>query len=365
MNKTIVIKHSPIILIWTFVAIEILGFICYSIIAALGNYNELYTRLPFPAILSYQMAKFILLFGAQLVITVYAFLRWHLETYTIQPGVISHQWGVFFKRNKTIPLGHDMSITLSSGPLGKILKYGTIRVQNRNSRTLLTLSNIPRPQRYVKIIEKNLDAGGAASGKNPSPDSTSLTNSTNSIDLTRLAQAPAERASSFTPAQDKSPQAEKLLAEDEHEQLEFKSSFRFDLRSYQVNHELEKSVMKTVAGFLNSNGGNLVIGVDDLRKPLGLKHDYKTLRRVNSDGFENHFTQIFNAMIGPEFRHLIQLRFPAVDGEEVCVIHVTPSARPIYLKIDDNEHFYVRTGNATTPLKMSEVEAYARSHWSR
>ncbi len=336
MQKTIIVKHSPITLIWTFVAIEILGFACYFLLAALGNYKyELYTQLSFPALLSYQIAKITLLFGAQLVITVYAFLRWHLETYTIQPGGISHQWGVFFKRKKTIPLGRDMSITLSSGPLGKLLKYGTIRVHNRNSQTLLALSNISRPQKYVKVIEKNLDAKGLAPASNESEVET----------------------------QGGHPSIEKLLAEDEHERLEFKSSLRFDFQRYQVNHELEKSVMKTVAGFLNSKGGNLVIGVDDSRKPLGLKHDYKTLRRVNSDGFENHFTQIFNAMVGPEFRHLIQLRFPVVDEKEVCIINVAPSSRPIYLRIDDNEHFYVRTGNVTTPLKMSEVESYARSRF--
>lgn len=352
MNKSITIKHSPITLIWTFVAIEIIGFVCYSIAGALGNYKyELYNQLSFSTILSYQMAKFILLFGAQLVITVYAFLRWHLETYTIQPGIIAHQWGVFFKRRKTVPLGQDMLITLSSGPLGKILKYGTIRVQNRNSQTLLALSNISRPQRYIKVIEKNLGAKAFSQKENPSADSTRSTSSW---------QASSPQADSTS-----SPQAEKLLAEDEHEQLEFKSSLRFDLRSYQVNHELEKSVMKTVSGFLNSKGGNLVIGVDDSRKPLGLKHDYKTLRRVNSDGFENHFTQVFNAMIGPEFRHLIQLRFPIINEEEICIIRVTPSTRPIYLKLDDNEHFYVRTGNVTTPLKMSEAESYARSHWPR
>lgn len=328
MNKTIVVKHSPIILIWTFVAIEIIGFICYSIAAALGNYKyELYTQLPFSILLSYQMAKLILLFGAQLVITVYAFLRWYTETYTIQPGAITHRWGVFFKKKKTVSLERGMSVLAVSGALGKLFRYGTIRVQNKTSQTVLTLSNISRPQNYVKIVEKNLDGRITVRSKN------------------------------FSIAE--------LLAQDEHEQLEFKSSLRFDFQKYQVNHELEKSVMKTVAGFLNSKGGNLVIGVDNSRKPVGLQNDYKTLRRANSDGFENHFTQLFNAMIGPEFRHLIQLRFPAVDNQEVCVIRVAPSARPIYLKLDNNEHFYVRTGNVTTPLKMSEAESYARSHWPR
>ena len=70
-------------------------------------------------------------------------------------------------------------------------------------------------------------------------------------------------------------------------------------------------------------------------------------------------------MIGPEFRHLIHLRFEPLNGQEICVVATAPSPRPVYLKQDDSEHFYVRTGNGTTSLKLSEVEAYAAARWPR
>lgn len=123
--------------------------------------------------------------------------------------------------------------------------------------------------------------------------------------------------------------------------------------------------MKTIAAFLNSKGGHLVIGLDNERKPLGLKEDYGTIQRPSSDGFENHFTQVFNAMIGPEFRHFVKLWFEDVDGKDICVVRVAPSNRPVYLRVNDSEHFFVRTGNITTTLKFSEVESYARSRWPR
>lgn len=349
MTNAVVIKQSPVILFRNFVAIEILGFVGYAIAAALGNYKyELYTRLSFSEILSYQIAKLLFLLGAELAMTAYAFLRWHREIYTIEPGSITHQKGVFFKKQETRSLRREMSVKPSSGLLAKLLHYGTVSIYDPASqgtglypasRTTIAISNISTPQKYVKVIERFLDGENLPREKNLN--------------------------------------VEQLLREDEHERLEFKSSLRFDLHGAQVNHNLEKAAMKTVAGFLNSKGGNLVIGVGDLpapgragrqagaREPIGLRHDYETLRRRDSDGFENHFTQIFNAMIGPEFRHLVKLRFPAVRNQELCVISVAPSARPIYLKLDDTEHFYVRTGNVTTPLKMSEVESYARSHWLR
>ncbi len=165
------------------------------------------------------------------------------------------------------------------------------------------------------------------------------------------------------PFSDKRPDLSRLLTEDEHEQLEFKSSLRFDYNTDNVNANIEKAAMKTVAAFLNSKGGRLVLGVDNNRKPLGLECDYRTFPRQNSDGFENHFTQVFNKMIGPEARHHVRLWFNAVGGQDICVVDVAPSARPVYLKMDDNEHFYVRTGNVTTPLKLSEIASYTASHW--
>ncbi len=88
--------------------------------------------------------------------------------------------------------------------------------------------------------------------------------------------------------------------------------------------------MKTVAAFLNSNGGHLVIGAGDDRNVLGLSADYKTLGRPTSDGFENYFTQLFNKMIGANLRHLVRLNFETLGGEEmkcVCVCGVRVSKR--------------------------------------
>lgn len=327
MANALVLKKSPVILFRAFVAIQTLGFVCYAGAVALGNYKYgLYTQLPLSGVISYQMAKLIFLFGAELLMTLYVFLRWHLETYTLTPGLAVHEWGVFFRKKKTCPLRHDMAVELSVGLLGRLLRYGAIKIKDASAKTVFLISGVSSPRRYVKTIETY------SGGRNHSPALSDFRH---------------------------------LLAQDEHEQLEFKSSFRFDLRNNQMNRDLEKAAMKTVAGFLNSKGGNLLIGVGDNREPIGLRPDYETLKRPTSDGFENHFTQVFNAMIGPEFRHLVKLRFLPAGEHELCVVNVAPSARPVYLKLDNDEFFYVRTGNVTTPLKMSEAESYARSHWIR
>ncbi len=327
MNNSITIRRSPIVLIRNFIGIEILAFVLYYLATGHGNYKfELYTRLFFSNLLPYDFAKFLLLSGAQLFITIYAFLSWYYEYYNINQGVISHSHGVFFKKNKTFPLEKSMTVVLSSGPIGKLFHYGSINLQNNNHNSII-LKTISRPKNYLKIIERFI-----------------------SPNIQRFTEKP---------------DIAKIINQEEDEKLEFKSSLRFDHKIGNINRDLEKAAMKSIAAFLNSKGGYLVIGIDDSRKPLGLHHDYQTLQHKDSDGFENHFTQVFNAMIGPEFRSLVKLWFYNVEEYEVCIVQVSLGHKPVYLKLNEDERFYIRTGNIVTDLKFSEVESYKRSRWPR
>ena len=149
-----------------------------------------------------------------------------------------------------------------------------------------------------------------------------------------------------------------LIKSGEHERLEFKTTMRWDVKRGQVNKELEKGVMKTVAAFMNSQGGQLVIGVDDQRGINGIGHDFDSLIKKSRDGFENHFNNVFGAMIGPEFRRHVRLSFHELGDKEVCLVQVERARRPAYLKTDNGEDFFIRTGNATTSLKVSQAAAY-------
>jgi len=154
-----------------------------------------------------------------------------------------------------------------------------------------------------------------------------------------------------------------MLKSGEHEKLEFKTSFRWDTKLNQVNKDLEKTIIKTVTAFLNSEGGHLLIGVNDKGSPMGLEKDFASLERPNVDGFENHFNNLFKNMVGPEFRRLVKLTFDNVQNKTVCLIKVEPGHKPAYLKTGVGEDFYIRTGNVTTPLKMSETASYTSSWW--
>jgi membrane protein YdbS with pleckstrin-like domain len=327
MNDSITIRRSPIILIRNFITIEIIAFLLYLLGTGHGDYKyAIYSRLFISKLFSYEVTKLILLSVAQLLITIYVFLNWYYKTYKIQPGVISYSYGVFFKKKKTFPLDKSLIVKLTSGPLGKMFHYGSVNLEKQNNKSIV-LTAISYPQNYLETIKKAI---------NPE------------IQL-------------FV----KKPNIEQLINREENENLEFKSSLRFDHRTGGLNRDLEKATMKSVAAFLNSKGGYLVIGTDDSRQPLGLSYDYQTIQRKDSDGFENHFTQVFNSMIGPEFRHLVKLWFYKIGERDICVIEVALSPNPVYLRLNESEHFYIRTGNIITDLKFSEVESYKHSRWSQ
>ena len=73
------------------------------------------------------------------------------------------------------------------------------------------------------------------------------------------------------PAEDT--ELKELVLIGENEKLELKSTLRYDIRENTVNKKLEFVIAKTISAFLNSEGGILIIGVDDDGNALGLDKD--------------------------------------------------------------------------------------------
>ncbi|BCG63420.1 MAG: hypothetical protein methR_P1130 [Methyloprofundus sp.] len=161
-------------------------------------------------------------------------------------------------------------------------------------------------------------------------------------------------------------QLEKELAEDlptliksnENERLEFKSSIRWDLKQQKTNKALETVIAKTVAGFMNHKGGNLLIGIDDDGQIIGLEKDYQSLRRKNRDGFELCLMDIIKTKLGGEVCSLVHCVFHKIEGKDVCRVFIESSATPVYCKTDNVSKYYLRTGNATRELDARESFAH-------
>ena len=162
---------------------------------------------------------------------------------------------------------------------------------------------------------------------------------------------------------------EDMIAEGESDELEFKSTLRWDVKEGAVNKKLEEVIMKTVAAFANSQGGTLLIGVSDDGDVLGLEPDYQSLGGVDCDKFELHLRNLLNQQFGNGFvTSKVVIKFHEVKEKEVCQIQTAPVKEPVILKVKDKngqtaEKFYARSGNSSQEIPLSEMNAYIKERF--
>lgn len=155
-----------------------------------------------------------------------------------------------------------------------------------------------------------------------------------------------------------------MISNGETDSVEFKSTLRFDLHKGEVNKKLEYVIAKTISAFMNTEGGCLVIGVDDNQNILGLETDIKTLPKQNIDGFELHLIEIVKKYIGAELSSHIKISFPEIDGEKICMVKVSKSSKPVFIEFEGREDFFVRVGCSSQPLSREKQSHYEKIRWA-
>ncbi len=154
-----------------------------------------------------------------------------------------------------------------------------------------------------------------------------------------------------------------LIGGGEGQHIEMKTSVRWDSRSKKVNKELTKNIIKTIAGFLNSSGGTLLLGVDDRGDVVGIEADYETLARRDRDGYEGYLTKLLLDTFGKELSLSIRISFHEIDRKLICSVTAQPAPKPVFVPDEKGEHFYVRTGNSTRLLSTREAIEFCKVRW--
>jgi len=144
--------------------------------------------------------------------------------------------------------------------------------------------------------------------------------------------------------------------------IEFKSTLQWDVVQGKQATYLRHSVMKTIAAFLNSSGGTLVIGVEDDGNVYGLGKDLK-LTKNSLDGFQQLLASLFNKQIGPHYFPYIHIRFEEVVGEQVCVVEVDKAPEPAFLNSSKGKEFYARIASTSHALDPEETVKYISMNW--
>lgn len=149
----------------------------------------------------------------------------------------------------------------------------------------------------------------------------------------------------------------KMVSLGESDGIEFKSTLRTNLHTGKKDKGVELAVLRTLAGFLNTNGGKLVVGVADDGTPVG----------IDQDGFQNedkvflHLVNIVNSRIGPEAMLEMHAHFEDYKGVRVLVVACPRSPKPVYVSDGNTDRFYVRTGPSSRELTAKETVSYVKS----
>lgn len=153
---------------------------------------------------------------------------------------------------------------------------------------------------------------------------------------------------------------EDLLLKGEGATIEFKASFRWNYRLLKTSKEIELASLKTIAAFMNSSGGTLLLGVADDSRIAGLDKEYEPLKKGGRDGFEQSIMQAVALSLGAENCKNIQVSFVVRNNQDVCVISVKKTKAPVFLKHQQSIHFFVRAGNSTRELNIQVALKYIK-----
>ena len=99
--------------------------------------------------------------------------------------------------------------------------------------------------------------------------------------------------------------------------------------------------MKIICAFANTEGGQLIVGVDDRGKPVGLKNVKKLLEDI-----PNKIKDILGL--------IPQVRLENKQGKDIIKIKIAPSYAPISYK----GQFFIRSGSTTQELKGRELTRF-------
>ena len=143
---------------------------------------------------------------------------------------------------------------------------------------------------------------------------------------------------------------EKLIIKDESITHELKSTLRMNLKTNQPDEKMVYGVLKTIVGFLNTKGGNLIIGVSDNHEIVGLDKD----KFKNLDEWQRFFKDKVNSKIPGSFLEtFIHPRLIKKDNMDIAIIKCEKLDNDKTAYLDDK--VFVRQTASTKELTSKEA----------
>ncbi|NCT10435.1 MAG: cyclic nucleotide-binding domain-containing protein [Flavobacteriia bacterium] len=160
--------------------------------------------------------------------------------------------------------------------------------------------------------------------------------------------------------QSKSQIASKILIDGgETAQVEFKSTLRKNLFSGKKDTAIEMSVIKTIAGFLNSDGGVLFIGVKDNQEILGIDND----EFINEDKMLLHLGNLITSKMGSLVLNEVHFTIVPINEKKIVRVDCVTSSNPVFVQDNGIDYFFVRSGVQTVSYNIITAISYIKGRF--
>ena len=154
------------------------------------------------------------------------------------------------------------------------------------------------------------------------------------------------------------------LGETRH--VEFKQSFFANINKIRSEEktakcrEVQFEVIKDIASFMNTDGGTLLIGVEDNGNVTGISLE---LSKFNFKKMDNYFQKLgaqLESRLGKNYHQYCKLTQVELGNQTIVRIDCKASPVPIFV---DNEKFHVRTDTSSPSLTGEAMLRYIQHHF--
>ncbi len=145
------------------------------------------------------------------------------------------------------------------------------------------------------------------------------------------------------------------ISHGENKNREFKETFQKDVNLSKKSKDISLSVVKTIAAFANTDGGDLFVGVSDDMKIKGIENDFYT----NDDKYLLTFYQVVESALGAAAIGMIDAQIKFIQGVKILWVKVIAAQDPVYCNYHTSRgDFFVRQGPLTKNLNPQEADQY-------
>lgn len=150
-----------------------------------------------------------------------------------------------------------------------------------------------------------------------------------------------------------------MLSAGESETVEFKERA---LHITEPGKSKPHTLVREIAAFANTRGGTVLIGVRDDGSVAGIKAEVDATAK-GQDGYQQGLYNRIKEDIGSAAASAVQMLFLPHSEADLCLVRVSPSPVPVYVKHDGQQLFFVRIGNQCIALDAKQAHDYCATRW--